>query len=43
MQLEATVIPLTALPTAHPSSEAEGSAPVTSYFAVTDAARRGRQ
>jgi len=43
MQLEATVIPLTTLPTAHPSSEAAGSAPVTRHFAVTDAARRGRQ
>jgi hypothetical protein len=40
MLLEATVIPLTTLPTAHPSSEAAGSAPAAPRFAVTDAARR---
>jgi hypothetical protein len=40
--LEATVVPLTTLPTAHPSIEADPSRTVAPRFTVTDLARRVR-
>ena len=40
--LEATVVPLTTLPTAHPSIEADPSRTVAPRFTVTDFARRVR-
>ena len=40
--LEATVVSLTTLPTAHPSAEADPSKTVAPRFTVTDLARRVR-
>jgi hypothetical protein len=40
--LEATVVPLTTLPTAHPSIEADPSRTAAPRFTVTDLARRVR-
>jgi hypothetical protein len=40
--IEATVVSLTALPTAHPSAEADPSKTVAPRFAVTEPARRVR-